>query len=161
MKKFLFMALLLCMTSLSANSQDVYKEILRLSNKNVKDPSKSTQVKKINLFKVDALNYMAMKTKEVMPDSTVTILDYQAFALYEFVNLYMSKIGKIDKKKEKEKILNIFKIASINNPRFFDMDKSLVLSYYNNDNYLTQFSLDTDWVKAIAEARKVLRQYDM
>ena len=78
-----------------------------------------------------------------------------------FVNLYMSKIGKIDKKKEKEKILNIFKIASINNPRFFDMDKSLVLSYYNNDNYLTQFSLDTDWVKAIAEARKVLRQYDM
>ena len=100
MKKFLFMALLLCMTSLSANSQDVYKEILRLSNKNVKDPSKSTQVKKINLFKVDALNYMAMKTKEVMPDSTVTILDYQAFALYEFVNLYMSKIGKIDKKKE-------------------------------------------------------------
>lgn len=146
MKKFLFMALLLCMTSLSANSQDVYKEILRLSNKNVKDPSKSTQVKKINLFKVDALNYMAMKTKEVMPDSTVTILDYQAFALYEFVNLYMSKIGKIDKKKEKEKILNIFKIASINNPRFFDMDKSLVLSYYNNDNYLTQFSLDTDWV---------------
>lgn len=161
MKKFLFMALLLCMTSLNANSQDVYKEILRLSNKNVKDPSKSTQVKKINLFKVDALNYMAMKTKEVMPDSTVTILDYQAFALYEFVNLYMSKIGKIDKKKEKEKILNIFKIASINNPRFFDMDKSLVLSYYNNDNYLTQFSLDTDWVKAIAEARKVLRQYDM
>ena len=161
MKKFLFMALLLCMTSLSANSQDVYKEILRLSNKNVKGPSKSTQGKKINLFKVDALNYMAMKTKEVMPDSTVTILDYQAFALYEFVNLYMSKIGKIDKKKEKEKILNIFKIASINNPRFFDMDKSLVLSYYNNDNYLTQFSLDTDWVKAIAEARKVLRQYDM
>lgn len=161
MKRILFMALLFCMISISANSQEVYKEILRLSNKYVNDPSKSTQVKKINLFKVDGLNYMAMKTKEVMPDSAVTILDYQAFALYEFINLYVSKIGKTDKKKEKEKILGIFKNASINNPRFFDMDKPLVLSYYNNDKYITQFSLDTDWVKALAEVRKVLRQNDM
>ncbi len=155
------MALLLCMTSISANGQEVYQEILRLSKKAVSDPSKSTQVKKINLFKVDELNYMAMKTKEVMPDSAVTVLDYQAFALYEFINLYMDKMGKTDKKKEKTTILNIFKSASINNPRFFDMDKPLVLSYYNNDNYLTQFSLDTDWVKALAEVRRMLRSNNM
>ncbi|MFA4046758.1 hypothetical protein HPS54_09805 [Prevotella sp. PCHR] len=161
MKKLLFMALLLCMTSISANGQEVYQEILRLSKKAVSDPSKSTQVKKINLFKVDELNYMAMKTKEVMPDSAVTVLDYQAFALYEFINLYMDKMGKTDKKKEKTTILNIFKSASINNPRFFDMDKPLVLSYYNNDNYLTQFSLDTDWVKALAEVRRMLRSNNM
>ena len=102
-----------------------------------------------------------MKTKEVMPDSAVTVLDYQAFALYEFINLYMDKMGKTDKKKEKTTILNIFKSASINNPRFFDMDKPLVLSYYNNDNYLTQFSLDTDWVKALAEVRRMLRSNNM
>lgn len=155
------MALLLCMTSISANGQEVYQEILRLSKKAVSDPSMSTQVKKINLFKVDELNYMAMKTKEVMPDSAVTVLDYQAFALYEFINLYMDKMGKTDKKKEKTTILNIFKSASINNPRFFDMDKPLVLSYYNNDNYLTQFSLDTDWVKALAEVRRMLRSNNM
>ena len=155
------MALLLCMTSISANGQEVYQEILRLSKMAVSDPSKSTQVKKINLFKVDELNYMAMKTKEVMPDSAVTVLDYQAFALYEFINLYMDKMGKTDKKKEKTTILNIFKSASINNPRFFDMDKPLVLSYYNNDNYLTQFSLDTDWVKALAEVRRMLRSNNM
>lgn len=155
------MALLLCMTSISANGQEVYQEILRLSKKAVSDPSKSTQIKKINLFKVDELNYMAMKTKEVMPDSAVTVLDYQAFALYEFINLYMDKMGKTDKKKEKTTILNIFKSASINNPRFFDMDKPLVLSYYNNDNYLTQFSLDTDWVKALAEVRRMLRSNNM
>ncbi len=149
------------MTSISANGQEVYQEILRLSKKAVSDPSKSTQVKKINLFKVDELNYMAMKTKEVMPDSAVTVLDYQAFALYEFINLYMDKMGKTDKKKEKTTILNIFKSASINNPRFFDMDKPLVLSYYNNDNYLTQFSLDTDWVKALAEVRRMLRSNNM
>lgn len=152
------MALIMCMSNISANGQDVYNEILRLSRKAVKDTSKSTQVRKINLFKVDELNYMAMKTKEMMPDSSVTVLDYQAFAMYEFINLYMDKIGKTDKKKEKTAILNIFKSASINNPRFFDMDKPLVLSYYNNDNFLTQFSLDTDWVKALAEARKLLRK---
>lgn len=158
MKKLLLMALIMCMSNISANGQDVYNEILRLSRKAVKDTSKSTQVRKINLFKVDELNYMAMKTKEMMPDSSVTVLDYQAFAMYEFINLYMDKIGKTDKKKEKTAILNIFKSASINNPRFFDMDKPLVLSYYNNDNFLTQFSLDTDWVKALAEARKLLRK---
>lgn len=157
MKKFLLMALMVCMSGISANGQEVYNEILRLSRKAVKDPSKSAQVKKINLFKVDGLNYMAMKTKETMPDSAVTVLDYQAFAMYEFINLYVDKIGKTDKKKEKTAILNIFKSASINNPRFFDMDKPLVLSYYDNDNYLTQFSLDTDWVKALAEARRMLR----
>lgn len=158
MKKLLLMALIMCMSNISANGQDVYNEILRLSRNAVKDTSKSTQVRKINLFKVDELNYMAMKTKEMMPDSSVTVLDYQAFAMYEFINLYMDKIGKTDKKKEKTAILNIFKSASINNPRFFDMDKPLVLSYYNNDNFLTQFSLDTDWVKALAEARKLLRK---
>lgn len=157
MKKLLLIALMACMSNICANGQDVYNEILKLSRKAMKDPSKSTQIKKINMFKVDELNYMAMKTKETMPDSAVTVLDYQAFAMYEFVNLYMDKIGKTEKKKEKTAILNIFKSASINNPRFFDMDKPLVLSYYNNENYLTQFSLDTDWVKALAEAKKMLR----
>ncbi len=33
------------------------------------------------------------------------------------------------------------------------MDHDLVLSYYDNSNYLTRFSLDTDWVKALAEIR--------
>jgi len=157
MKKLLLMALIVCLPNICANGQEVYNEILRLSRKAVKDPSKSAQIRSINLFKVDELNYMAMKTKEVMPDSAVTVLDYQAFAMYEFINLYVDKIGKTSKKKEKASILNIFKSASINNPRFFDMDKTLVLSYYDNDKYLTQFSLDTDWVKALAEARKMLR----
>ena len=47
-----------------------------------------------------------------------------------------------------------FKNASISNSRFNDTDKELVLSYYDNSNYMTQFSLDTDWVKALAEVRR-------
>jgi hypothetical protein len=36
------------------------------------------------------------------------------------------------------------------------MDKDLVLSYYNREDYITQFSLDTDWIKAMAEVKRVL-----
>lgn len=158
MKKIMLIIIAACLTATGVQAQNVYKEVLRMAEKAVADKSKTVETRKINLFKKDALNYMAMKTHEAMPDSSVTVLDYQAFALYEYVSLYVSKLGKTDKKKEKAAILDIFKNASVNNPRFFDMDKPLVLSYYGNDNYLTQFSLDTDWVKALAEARRVLRE---
>jgi 4-hydroxybutyryl-CoA dehydratase/vinylacetyl-CoA-Delta-isomerase len=36
----------------------------------------------------------------------------------------------------------------------YDMDKELVLSYFDNPNCITQFSLDTDWVKAVEEVKK-------
>jgi hypothetical protein len=34
------------------------------------------------------------------------------------------------------------------------MDKELILSYYNNENYITRFSLDTNWVKALAVVKQ-------
>ena len=94
-----------------------------------------------------------MKTKEQMPDSSVRVLDVQAYAMYDFVNLFMRRLTEARKKADKEKVMTRFREASINNSRFNDMDKELVLSYYDNPNYLTQFSLDTDWVKALAEIR--------
>ena len=51
-------------------------------------------------------------------------------------------------------MITVFRNASINHPLFNDMDKELILSYYNNENYLTRFSLDTDWVKALAVVRE-------
>ena len=32
-----------------------------------------------------------------------------------------------------------------------DLDKEVIYSYVDNENYITQFSLDTDWPKALAE----------
>ena len=49
----------------------------------------------------------------------------------------------------------VYKEATIHCPRFNDMDKDLILSYYNNDNFLTQFSLDCDWEKAQQEVDNV------
>ena len=37
-------------------------------------------------------------------------------------------------------------------------DKSLVLVYLNSEDYLTQFSLDTDWIAALAEVKKKLAE---
>ena len=155
MKKTLLITMLCCcMASTQIGAQNVYKEILRLSKTVANDTTKNVETRKIATFKVDELNYMAMKSNEVMPDSTVRMLDYQAYAMYDFINLYIDRLSKAKRDAEKEVIRVQFKNASINNSRFNDMDKDLVLSYYNRNDYLTQFSLDTDWVKAIEEIRK-------
>lgn len=153
MKKILFTVLLLSFTALTVSAQDVYNEILRLSKNVAKDKQKDLEARKIATFKVDELQYMAMKTRELMPDSSVRVLDVQAYAMYEFVNLFVKRLSEAKKKSEKEIVRTRFTNASLNNSRFNDMDKDLVWSYYNNPNYLTSFSLDTDWVKALAEVR--------
>ena len=82
------------------------------------------------------------------------MLNEQSFAMHEFVSLYLDRLAKAKKKQERDVIITVFRNASINHPLFNDMDKDLILAYYNNENYLTQFSLDTDWVKALAAVRK-------
>ena len=46
----------------------------------------------------------------------------------------------------------------LNHPLYNDLDKNLVLVYFNSEDYLTQFSLDTDWIKALAEVKKKLAE---
>lgn len=157
MKRWIFMAVLAFATTVSASAQEVFKEILRMSKEVANNKSKSLEIRKIATFKVDELNYMAQKTMEMMPDSSVIVLDYQALAMKEFVDLFTSKLTKASKKRDRQRVLQLFKEASINNPRFGDLDKDLVLSYYSNDNYLTQFSLDTDWEKALEYVRQQIR----
>lgn len=157
MKKLLLTLSIILCSQLGAKAQDVYKEILRLAETAANDKSRNIESRKIATFKVDELKYMAMKTRDLMPDSTVTVLDYQAYAMYQYVNLCVKKLSDAKKKKDKETILAIFRAASIQNPRFHDMDLDLVESYYRNSDYITQFSLDTDWISALSQAREELR----
>ena len=55
-----------------------------------------------------------------------------------------------------QSILLLFKEASILFPRFNDPDTEFTQSYCNDNRFLTQFSLDTDWVKALAYVREKL-----
>ena len=120
-------------------------------------------MKKIATFKIDELSYMAMKVRDdMMSDTTnvaqmneaVKLLNEQAVALYEFITIYLERLGKTKKVKERELVNAHFKKISIENPLFNDMDKELVLSYFDNPKSITQFSLDTDWLKAVEEAKK-------
>ena len=154
MKKLTLIVALWCLTIINISAQDVYQEIMRMSTEVANNEKKALDLRKIATFKVDALNYMAQRTRELMPDSSAYVLDYQAFAMYEFVNLFTYKLTKTSKKKDRNNVIKVFKDATIQNPRFNDMDLAFVRIYCDNDNFLTQFSLDTDWVKAMAYIRE-------
>ena len=163
MKKIIMMAVLLCMTTVTVKAQDVFYEILRTSKAVAEDKSKDIETRKIATFKYDELSYMAMKVRDdVLRDTTdleffnqtVKMLNEQSYAMHEFLTLYMKRLTSTKKKTARDIIITVFRDASINNPLFNDLDKELVLAYYNNDNYITQFSLDTDWIKALEAVKK-------
>ena len=150
MKKVILLALLAITTSMQA--QEAYNELRQKAKTTVADPKTNAVVKQISQFKLDALNYMAIKMQEVMPDSSVTFLDKQAIAMDNFVNFYVEKLIESTKKPNVQqiKMIKMFMDASYSNPLFNDKDTELVLSYYNSAESMTRFSLDTDWRRAVA-----------
>ena len=150
MKKVILFALLAIATSMQA--QEAYNELRQKAKTTVNDPKTNAVVKQISQFKLDALNYMAIKMQEEMPDSSVTFLDKQAIAMDNFVNFYVEKLIESTKKPnvQQVKMIKMFMDASYSNPLFNDKDTELVLSYYNSAQSMTRFSLDTDWRKAVA-----------
>ena len=58
------------------------------------------------------------------------------------------------KKNQRDIIMSRFKKVTIENALFNDMDKDIIYAYVDNDNFITQFSLDTNWVKALEEVRR-------
>ena len=164
MKKLLFTLAMACLSFTYASAQEILQEIYKMSDEVANDQTTSLDVRKVAQFKKDAITYMNTRLLEritASPDSAdyvalVTEEDNQAIALYNFVHLYVTKIGRASKTKERQKVLALFKRVSLANPRFYDEDKDLVLAYCKGDRYITQFSLDTDWVKALAEVRNEL-----
>ena len=150
MKKVIILALLAIATSMQA--QEAYNELRQKAKTTVNDPKTNAVVKQISQFKLDALNYMAIKMQEEMPDSSATFLDKQAIAMDNFVNFYVEKLIESTKlpNVQQVKMIKMFMDASYSNPLFDDKDKELVLSYYNSAECLTRFSLDTDWRRAVA-----------
>lgn len=155
MKKTLMaLTMLLAMTA-NARAQQIYNEVKRMqkSFSTIKyDKNKSMDKRRVASFKWDAIEYMLFKAKE---DSNFTEkkLGEQTIAMTDFVNLYFKRLAEANTKSKREIAISRFKNASINNSLFNDMDKDLVLGYYNNAKFPTPFSLDTDWVKALKEIR--------
>jgi len=150
MKKYTFGLLLLLLCSMELHAQNVYTQIRQKALAVVSDASSNATVRQYCQFKVDALDYMAMKMKEKMPDSTATFLDKQALALNQFTSLYMQALfdHRTDPANYQVKLIKLFIDASISNPLFHDNDRELTLSYFANADSPTRFSLDTDWQRA-------------
>ncbi len=155
MKKALLTFALLCSCTLAAQAQEIYKEVMKMQNnfKTIKyDKDKPMPERKTASFKWDVIEYMLYKGKE---DSTFTEkqLGIQTYAMTEFVNLYFKRLSEAKNDSKKEIAVTRFKNASLNNALFGDVDYDLCRAYVNNSNFMTPFSLDTDWVKALAEIR--------
>lgn len=159
MKKTLF-TLTLSLLTLSATAQDVYNQIKEKAQTVAADPAANPVVRQLSRFKVDELGYLAMKMKECMPDSSVTFLDHQAYAMNTFLSLYLSTVLKASTQPQafQLKVLQLFMDASYSNPLFNDPDREVTLSYFSRSDSLTRFSLDTDWRRAIAAAMAELKK---
>ena len=146
---------LLLAVTLQTQAQQAYTELRTKARTTLDNKSANTLVKQISQFKLDALNYLAIKMQEEMPDSSVTYLDQQAIAMDNFVNFYVEQLIASTKEPDamQVKMIKLFMDVSYSNPLFNDKDTELTLSYYNNSKALTRFSLDTDWRKAVATIR--------
>ncbi len=145
-----------CFTVSVANAQEIYKEVVRLKTNAetlMNDTTKNMDVRKVACFKNDALYYLIDKAADA-PDFSELELGKQANAMIEFVNTFIKRLSQEKKKKDKNIILATYKNATTSNPLFNDPEKEVTYGYVDNEKYITQFSLDTDWVKALQTIKK-------
>ena len=159
MKRILLAFFLLTASLTPAHAQKVFAEIRDKAKSIAENPNANELIRKVNQFKVDELNYMVMKMKEEMPDSSTIFLDKQAFAMNQFVNTYLQKLVDLSSQPKvlQVKLTRLFMDASYSNPLFHDSDKELVLTYYNDAESI---SLDTDWRRANVAILMHLSEFD-
>lgn len=155
MKKLFIILALVCMSVLSTSAQEIYDEVRRIEKEAkafANDTKNNLEARKIATFKYDAIYYLIDKASQE-PLFSEYELGVQTNAMIEFVNLFVSKLSTLKKNKDKDMLKVVFRTATINNSLFNDVDKEVIYSYVDNENFITQFSLDTDWPKALAEVQ--------
>ena len=153
MIKQLLITLTLLATMTGAVAQEAYNEAIRMAKAVADDTSRTLEERKIATFKKDALYYLGSQSYKLTPDSSASMLDYQALALFQFINLFQGRLA-MSKPKDRPAIINLFKSISLAHPRFHDPNKEYVLAYITNEGYVTKFSLDTDWVAAYNDIKR-------
>lgn len=155
-KKIMIAAILLATAVTGASAQDIYKEVQNIMHRQEtikQDAAKPMEERKIATFKWDAIYYLSMKAGET-ERFTAYELGQQTSAMLDFVNQYVKRLASEKKKDKKAMVMSRYRGASVNNSLFNDMDKDIVYAYVDNEKFLTQFSLDTDWIKALEEVRQ-------
>ena len=160
MKKLFLVLMMTCAFSLHTSAQEIYTEIKKMAQEVVDNPETNPLIKQMNAFKITALNYMGMKMRELMPDSTAEFLDKEALALYHFMSNYTQTLANIGDQPAayQTKVIGLFMDASYSNPLFNDPEKEYVLQYFMRGDCLTRFSLDTDWIKALLTVESEMKK---
>lgn len=156
MKKLILMLVLFCACVMNTQAQEIFKEVKNLEKQAetlASDTTKTMEARKVACFKYDAIYYLIDKASQE-DDFSEYELGQQTNAMIEFVNLYVKRLGDARKQKDKDIIKAQFRAATTNNSLFNDVDKEVIYSYVDNENFITQFSLDTDWVKALEEVKQ-------
>lgn len=156
MKKIIMLLMLCCTFAVQASAQDILEEVRNIMDgyeKTKNDTSKDLELRKIATFKWDAIYYMILQAsdRETMTEGE---LGAQVNAMIEFVNQFLADMKDTKKAKMKEVTLAKYRAASLKNPLWGDTDKDGAHAYVDHPNFLTQFSLDTDWVKALASVKE-------
>lgn len=155
MKKIVMILAFTCMFAVNAASQEIYKEVNRIMHqaeaiKN--DAKRNLEERKIATFKADAIFYLISKAAQ-NEHFTELELGKQTNAMIDFVNSFVKRLSRSSKKRDKEILMARFKNATIQNPLFNDPEKEVTYAYVDNEKFITQFSIDTDWVKALNAVR--------
>ncbi|MDD7597259.1 MAG: hypothetical protein SPJ90_08660 [Prevotella sp.] len=151
MKKIIMLLAFTCTFAVNAMSQEIYNEVNRIMHqaeaiKN--DTKRNLEERKIATFKADAIFYLI--TKAAQNDHFTELeLGKQTNAMIDFVNSFVKRLARSSNKQDKEILMARFKNATVQNPLFNDPEKEITYAYVDNEKFITQFSIDTDWVKAL------------
>ena len=165
MKKIVLLVAMFGLMITSVHAQDVLNEIVKSSYQTLNDTTLSLEVRKVAVFKYDAMNYLrsrVIQPSEMLSDNInldtlnahIKLLNEQALAMNQLVTVYQRRM-KEAKPKNQYMVTSIFKQATYDNRLFKDEDTELVMSYYNNKDYPIQFCLDCNWVKTLAFIRSL------
>lgn len=168
-KIFLLSCLIIYALSLKAQQERISKILYANAYKTATNCNEKLDIRKIASFKVDAITYLNSRTLTQIIDTTKlfsnkyilnlnTQLDSMAYYMNEYVNLFTKVYTHAENSKKKKQLLRTFRNASINHSLYNDSDKTLVLVYFNSEDDLTPFSLDTNWIEAFEEVKKKITE---
>lgn len=156
MKKWILSAALLLAAG-GLQAQEVFDTLLEKASQVVNTNDVNDYNTKINYFYFTALNYM--KTQARPQDAAqYKVLDEQALAMQAFVTDFIGWMARTKDEDLRLRGINLFIEASADHPFFGDKDKETTESFVGDSNYITPFSLDTDWVTAHAAVKEELEK---
>jgi len=135
--------------------------VFESASRTVNNPMSDYTSLRLAQFKKTALTYMRQKAETSDTLINVSLLDYQAYYLNQFITTYLKQViryGAEEQQGMRQNVIKLFVKASLDCPMWNDPNIELTQSYIGDNEELTPFSLDTDWQKAYEEVQILIDQ---